>query len=1000
MRRTEPVRLVAGRLWVVPVLLTIAGPAPAVPRPPIPPASTVATFRGLGDLPGGVFYSQAYGLSADGGIVVGQSSGATGREACRWVLPNGPESLGPVTVGPIGAVADSVSDDGSVIVGSRQVGATIFEAWRRTETDGIVLLGDLPGGAENSIATDTTADGSVVVGQSSGPVGIEAYRWTQGTGMQSLGDLPGGPYASNALGISGDGSVIIGHGNSAAGIEGWRYTAATGMVGLGDFAGGAVESSAEGISRNGRFIVGFGRNEQGLQAFRWTTEEGMVPLGELSGGPYLSMGEVVSDDGGIVAGRSEGQEGHTAFLWTPSFGMVPLEPFLRLFGADVPEGWFLIEVTGMTPDGRTLVGWGANPTGATEAWIATLPASLDCEAPACVACVDGDGDGFGDPGHPTNLCPVDDCPLDPDPEQADTDGDQLGDACDACPLDQYNDGDGDGVCGNLDTCPNRYDPLQADSDGDGPGDVCDNCPVVDNTGQFDRDADGHGDACDLCPLVSDPLQRDRDADGAGDLCDNCPDDFNPIQEDANDDGAGDACQPTVRIDGFVPAGDTLFVRAGAADPQGEAIEGRLEIFQEDAQDVVLRDSGGEYSCDLGFLPAGETGRGIGYLSASLGFPVLFDLDGNLNCSDGQPDFVLARGRCDAPTSSFETILELSGIVAGDFVCVRWLDASGPDSELEIAEIAPALLRGRFTSGSELVLATPFAPGLPRLTGISGLTAGASHRVVLFVTDRQTPPAVAEALFVPHGESTLVLNNPPHAQAAVSSPAQCGGPSGSLVSLDGSGSTDPDASPDGEPEIVRYEWVLDPDGGTPTPLGEGAMLTVTLPPGSRTVGLTVTDRFGESDSAVLAPVAQDTEGPALSLTAVPSRLWPPNHKRVHVRVGWTAADACDPAPVVTLLGVTSSEPDDAPGPSDGSTVGDIFDAAPGTSDHDLWLRAERIDGGPGRTYTLIYRAVDAAGNVTIGATTVVVPASRAGVDPSKSYRAGRALNGFTAVDAPP
>ena len=87
----------------------------------------------------------------------------------------------------------------------------------------------------------------------------------------------------------------------------------------------------------------------------------------------------------------------------------------------------------------------------------------------------------------------------------------------------------------------------------------------------------------------------------------------------------------------------------------------------------------------------------------------------------------------------------------------------------------------------------------------------------------------------------------------------------------------------------------------------------------------------------------------------------------------------------LLEATSSEPDDAAGPDDGSTVGDIQDALLGTPDFAVLLRAERLGGGPGRTYTLRYRATDASGNAATGAVVVRVPHDLVEVDSAPSPR---------------
>lgn len=118
---------------------------------------------------------------------------------------------------------------------------------------------------------------------------------------------------------------------------------------------------------------------------------------------------------------------------------------------------------------------------------------------------------------------------------------------------------------------------------------------------------------------------------------------------------------------------------------------------------------------------------------------------------------------------------------------------------------------------------------------------------------------------------------------------------------------------------------------------------------------------------------DTTPPDLEVTLEPSMLWPPNHRMVEVEATIVVVDDIDPTPEIVLVSITSNEPDDGTG--DGDTANDIQDADFGTDDRVFSLRSERSGEGTGRVYTVVYRAVDDAGNTTEVETTVVVPHDR-------------------------
>lgn len=76
------------------------------------------------------------------------------------------------------------------------------------------------------------------------------------------------------------------------------------------------------------------------------------------------------------------------------------------------------------------------------------------------------------------------------------------------------DSDGDGTWDFWDNCGEVPNPDQADRDGNGVGDACNDSE--------DQDGDEYADDHDSCPTVPNPIQTDADGDGLGDACDPFP----------------------------------------------------------------------------------------------------------------------------------------------------------------------------------------------------------------------------------------------------------------------------------------------------------------------------------------------------------------------------------------------------------------------------------------------------------------------------------------------
>nr|WP_232897400.1 autotransporter domain-containing protein [Pontibaca salina] len=309
-------------------------------------------FQDLGTL-GGSSYAQA--VSADGAVVVGWSKLESGSaRAFRWA-DGKMTDLG--TLGGSYSAAYAVSADGAVVVGesNHESGFTLAFRWADGEMTDLGTLG-----GRNSAAFAVSADGTVVVGHSEferGNSDYRAFRWADGNwrNLQTLGGTN-----STATAVSADGAVVVGWSQTAnSGTRAFRWTLADGkMASLGTLGG--TWSRARGVSADGAVVVGESQTaNSGTRAFRWTlADDEMTSLGTLGG--TWSIANAVSADGAVVVGQSYivNNSGIHAFRWTDGSGMKSVADWVVEQGDTVPLDYVLTKASGVSADGKVIVGDG------------------------------------------------------------------------------------------------------------------------------------------------------------------------------------------------------------------------------------------------------------------------------------------------------------------------------------------------------------------------------------------------------------------------------------------------------------------------------------------------------------------------------------------------------------------------------------------------------------------------------------------------------------------
>ncbi len=241
------------------------------------------------------------------------------------------------------------------------------------------------------------------------------------------------------------------------------------------------------------------------------------------------------------------------------------------------------------------------------------------------------------------------------------------------------------------------------------------------------------------------------------------------------------------------------------------------------------------------------------------------------------------------------------------------------------------------------------------TWTGGSASGVNPIVMLPAGVTNVTLMVSDGVFNDTDTVTITIADtmPPYVDAGNNMTFEATSPSGAEVTLHGNATDDVDME-------LEFVW----SEGT-TILGNAANLTTTLSIGSHTLTLSATDDSGNTGTDTVIVTVVDTTPPEISVSIDPDMMWPPNHKYVNVKTVVTVYDLGDSSPTLSLVSVTSNEPDNGKG--DGNTVNDIVIM----DDYTFEFRAERSGNGVGRVYTITYQATDASGNTAQASATVTV-----------------------------
>lgn len=343
------------------------------------PALAAPSISVIPGLPGSHFSNAA--AVSDSGLVVAESMTIeTGTVPYFWDGGSARYLDVPAVLAPFGAIVGGISGDGRSIVGMGFIdGRVVGVRWNESGAAEVEPISPAGYARLGVINRDGTVAGGVISSDMR-PENARALVWTSGGGYRTVTPGPGEPIVSVFTGVSADGLRFVGVSEEAIGQVGRpvAWSEAGGASYLSTLAQGSGRGRANGISADGSVAFGYLEVDPSLVPAYWDASGEAHEINrwaDYNGGEATAAtegGELIF--GNWWLGPDPSSFDRLAFVWDAEHGARPLgEVLVSEYGLDL-EGWKLEIVTGVTPDGRTIIGRGTAPSGYTQGFVVVIPA--------------------------------------------------------------------------------------------------------------------------------------------------------------------------------------------------------------------------------------------------------------------------------------------------------------------------------------------------------------------------------------------------------------------------------------------------------------------------------------------------------------------------------------------------------------------------------------------------------------------------------------------------